>query len=82
MVYMGFKGRAVDEDIIEENQHEAAQTWSQGTIHGTLKCVGRASKTKCHDSELVLTQVSLESGLELFTLLQQYLVKTRSKIQC
>ena len=79
---MGLKSGAVDEDIIEENQHEAAQTRSQSTIHGTLKCAWRASKAERHHSELVLTQVSLESGLEFFTWLQQYLVKTCSKIQC
>ena len=51
-------------------------------MHDTLKCAWRASKAERHHSKLVLTQVSLESGLEFFTLLQQYLVKTRSKIQC
>ena len=47
-----------------------------------MKCARYVSKAEHHHSELVLTQVSLESGLEFFTLLQQNLVKTRLKIQC
>ena len=79
---MGLKSGAVDEDIVEENQHKATQTRSQSTIHCTLKCAWRTGKTERHDSELILTKVSLEGGLELFTGLQKDLVKTSSKIQC
>ena len=82
MIDMSFKSGAIDEDIIEENQHKVAQTRSQSTIHCTLKCAWRTGKTERHHSKLVLSQVSLESGLELFTGLQKYLVKTCSKIQC
>ena len=80
MINMSFKSGAVDEDIIEENQHKAAQTQSQSTIHCTLKCAWRTGEAERHHSELVLTQVSLESGVEFFTLLQQNLVKTCLKI--
>lgn len=60
---MAFQGTAIDEDIIDENQHPFAQERAQYNVHSILES-GRSSRdTIRHDFEVEMAMVSLEGCL-------------------
>jgi hypothetical protein len=54
---------AVDEYIIEENQHELAEERPQDVIHESLECRRSVAQPERHDQELVEAVVSAERSL-------------------
>ena len=81
MLHMLFKSATVYQYIIEKDNHKVAEPWSQGGIHGTLKCAWSTGQAKRHHPELILTQMGLEGSLVLFTGFEQDLMKPSTEVQ-
>jgi hypothetical protein len=44
--------RAVDENVIEENQHEPMEEWTEDVVHRRLECCRGVGKPERHHQEL------------------------------
>ena len=55
--------RAVNENVVEENQHEPAEEGAEHIVHQCLECRRGVGEPKRHHQELEVAVVGAESGL-------------------
>jgi hypothetical protein len=54
---------AINQDIVEKYQDEAAEKWPENIVHEGLKCGRGVRKPEGHYEEFVMTFMSAEGGL-------------------
>ena len=78
---MTFKRRAVNKDIIEENQHKLMKIILENIIHKALKDRGGIGETKGHYQKFVVVVVCSKGGFRYDFFVHSYLIIPGSKVQ-
>lgn len=71
----------VNEDVIQENQHELPKEWLEYGIHKTLERSRGVGESKWHDAELKMTMVRLKSCFGFILRPHADLMVPRSHVQ-
>lgn len=72
---------AIDQDIIEENEHRLPQLFVKNLIHECLKCQRCIIEVERHNEELVMPFVSAERRLQHILFRYSNLVVPRVKVK-
>ena len=58
---------AIDQNVIEEDEHEMAKDWHQCRVHGVLEGCGSTCQAERHDLEFVMAVMHLKRCLVLLS---------------
>ena len=73
--------RAVDQDVVEENQHEPAEEGAEHIVHQRLKCRRGVGEPKRHHQELEVAVVGAERRLLDVRRVHAHLVVPRAEVE-
>ena len=78
---MSLKRGAIDQNILEEDDNELSEIWSEKRVHGDLEQRGRIAQSKQHYFKLVMAVMCPECGLIYVILLHSYLMVPLQQIK-
>lgn len=71
----------VDENVIKENKHKAAQVWAEHVVHQGLEGRRRVGEAERHHQELEVAMVSAERRLLDVVRVHAHLMVARAKVE-